>query len=97
MTFEELGFRQKLYEDKNYFEYEKAFIDDAGNDFLHHIIIDGTKDGEVACYDSTLDDGFTCGSNLTFGEALAVADFLKNNFNMLLGLMPTRPRIFAKG
>ena len=97
MTFEELGFRQKQYEDKKYFEFESKFKDDTGNDFLHHIIIDGTKNGEVACYDSTLDDGFTCGSSLSFGEALAVADFLRNNFNMLPGIMPVRPRVFWKG
>ena len=97
MTFIELGFRQKQYEDKNYFEFESEFKDATGNDFLHHIIIDGTENGKVVCYDSTLDDGFTCGSNLTFDETLAAADFIKDNFHILPGLMPVRPQVFWKG
>lgn len=97
MTFEELGFRQKHYEDENYFEFEGEFKDDAGDIVLHHIIIDGTKDGEVVCYDSTLDDGFTWNSKLSFGETLVVADFIKHNFHILPGLMPVRPQVFWKG
>jgi len=92
MTFEELGFRRKLYKDPDYFEFEKEIEDDAREKYLHTIMIDKVAK-TVYCSDSTLGEGFSFSTDLTFDEVLAIAEFIKADDISF----PIRPKIFAKG